>query len=136
MTVKPTAKLTQQPNLNLEIAESVIMNGLELNMDAYTTVGEDFIVSAGTTKFASASVNLTKRLSVTGDFSIGMGATVTFENNILASVNGDNGVTNVGTFIITDATSGQNVPAIVYCKDLTGNGVWANYPTIDPTKLF
>lgn len=136
MTVKPTAKLTQQPNLNLEIAEYVIMNGLELNMDAYTTVGEDFIVSAGTTKFASASVNLTKRLSVTGDFSIAIGATVTFENNILAAVNGDNGVTNAGTFIITDATSGQNVPAIVYCNDFTGSGIWANYPTIDPTKLF
>lgn len=136
LTVKPTAKLTQQPNLNLEIAEYVIMNGLELNMDAYTTVGEDFIVSAGTTKFASASVNLTKRLSVTGDFSIAIGATVTFENNILAAVNGDNGVTNAGTFIITDATSGQNVPAIVYCNDFTGSGIWANYPTIDPTKLF
>lgn len=136
LTVKSTAKLTQQPNLNLEIAEYVIMDGAELNMDAYTTVGEDFTVNVGATKFASATVNLTKRLSVTGDFSIAIGATVTFENNILASVKGDNGVTNAGTFIITDATSGQNVPAIVYCKDFAGNGSWANYPTIDPDKLF
>lgn len=136
LTVKSSAKFTQQSNLNLEIAEYVIMSGSELNMDAYTTVGEDFTVTAGDTKFVAATVNLTKRLSVTGDFSIESGATVTFENNILASVKGDNGVTNAGTFIITDATTGQNVPAIVYCKDFAGNGSWANYPTIDPDKLF
>lgn len=137
LKVEAGVTFVQRTSIKLDIAESVNISGTAY-IDNYQMVGGDYNVNGETTTFRKAAKNLTEVLNVTGNFTIATGATATFENNIIARINGTKGVANNGTFNILDATAAGMVPAIVYAKTFSGNGTWANYPTVvtDPMNPY
>lgn len=118
----------QEDNAQLEIVEDLTNNGTATFKNKCNVGGN--VYTNGRFTMSGASSNLTNRMLVKGDFTIGTGGSATFENNIIVRIVGSNGVINYGKFVITDATETGKVPAIVYAKAFSGNGTWANYPTV------
>lgn len=121
-------KFVQEDNAQLEIVEDLTNNGTATFKNKCNVGGN--VYTNGKFAMSGASSNLTDRMLVKGDFTIGTGGSATFENNIIVRIVGSNGVINYGEFVITDATETGKVPAIVYAKAFSGNGTWANYPTV------
>ena len=121
-------KFVQEDNAQLEIVEDLTNNGTATFKNKCNVGGN--VYTNGKFAMSGASSNLTDRMLVKGDFTIGTGGSATFENNIIVRIVGSNGVINYGKFVITDATETGKVPAIVYAKAFSGNGTWANYPTV------
>lgn len=126
----------QEDNAQLEIVEDLTNNGTATFKNKCNVGGN--VYTNGKFTMSGASSNLTDRMLVKGDFTIGIGGSATFENNIIVRIIGSNGVINNGNFVITDATETGKVPAIVYAKAFSGNGTWANYPTVveNPEKPY
>lgn len=126
----------QEDNAQLEIVEDLTNNGTATFKNKCNVGGN--VYTNGRFTMSGASSNLTDRMLVKGDFTIGIGGSATFENNIIVRIIGSNGVINNGNFVITDATVAGKVPAIVYAKAFSGNGTWANYPTVvnDPENPY
>lgn len=118
----------QEDNAQLEIVEDLTNNGTATFKNKCNVGGN--VYTNGKFAMSGASSNLTDRMLVKGDFTIGTDGSATFENNIIVRIVGSNGVINYGKFVITDATETGKVPAIVYAKAFSGNGTWANYPTV------
>lgn len=126
----------QEDNAQLEIVEDLTNNGTATFKNKCNVGGN--VYTNGRFTMSGASSNLTDRMLVKGDFTIGTSGSATFENNIIVRIVGSNGVINYGNFVITDATVAGKVPAIVYAKAFSGNGTWANYPTVvnDPENPY
>ena len=126
----------QEDNAQLEIVEDLTNNGTATFKNKCNVGGN--VYTNGRFTMSGASSNLTDRMLVKGDFTIGIDGSATFENNIIVRIIGSNGVINNGNFVITDATVAGKVPAIVYAKAFSGNGTWANYPTVvnDPENPY
>lgn len=126
----------QEDNAQLEIVEDLTNNGIATFKNKCNVGGN--VYTNGKFTMSGASSNLTDRMLVKGDFTIGIGGSATFENNIIVRIVGSKGVINYGNFVITDATDTGKVPAIVYAKAFDGNGTWANYPTVvnNPEKPY
>ena len=122
-------KLIQEAGAELEIKENLTNNSEMLIRNMLTVNGE--VTTSGNFEIEKAATNLTDRMQVLGNFTID-GGTATFNNNIIVKIFGENGVVNNnGTFVITDATLVNQVPAIVYAKKFVdNNGTWSNYPTV------
>lgn len=126
----------QEDNAQLEIVEDLTNNGTATFKNKCNVGGN--VYTNGRFTMSGASSNLTDRMLVKGDFTIGIDGSATFENNIIVRIIGSNGVISNGNFVITDATVAGKVPAIVYAKAFSGNGTWANYPTVveNPEKPY
>lgn len=131
LTVKNNGTAEIQSGLELDILNDCSVASGSLTIADMVTVGGNVTVS-GSFVISKANVNLSERLKVAGNFTISSTGTATFKNNIIARIIGEQGVVNSGTFIIEDATTSGNVPAIVYAKDFstTTGGTYANYPTV------
>lgn len=139
LTVK-VGRCYQEAGVKLEIAENLaVNNSTEMLVRNMLTVNGE-VTTAGKFGIEAAASNLTDRMKVLGNFTIVSGGSATFNNNIIVRIFGADGVVNElgGSFVITDATEANKVPAIVYAKAFSGNGTWANYPTVvnDPEKPY
>ena len=139
LTVK-VGRCYQEAGVKLEIAENLaVNNSTEMLVRNMLTVNGE-VTTAGKFGIEAAASNLTDRMKVLGNFTIVSGGSATFNNNIIVRIFGADGVVNElgGSFVITDATEANKVPAIVYAKAFDGNGTWANYPTVvnDPENPY
>lgn len=139
LTVK-VGRCYQEAGVKLEIAENLaVNNSTEMLVRNMLTVNGE-VTTAGKFGIEAAASNLTDRMKVLGNFTIVSGGSATFNNNIIVRIFGADGVVNElgGSFVITDATEANKVPAIVYAKAFSGNGTWANYPTVveNPEKPY
>ena len=139
LTVK-VGRCYQEAGVKLEIAENLeVNNSTEMLVRNMLTVNGE-VTTAGKFGIEAAASNLTDRMKVLGNFTIVSDGSATFNNNIIVRIFGADGVVNElgGSFVITDATEANKVPAIVYAKAFSGNGTWANYPTVvnDPEKPY
>lgn len=139
LEVERGAKFTQEDNAQLDITEGLLIKGTTTIKNT-CNVGSDVTIIGGEFTITEAKSNLTERMTVAGNLTTVAMGTATFNNNVIVRVLGEQGVVNnIGCkFVITDATETGKVPAIVYAKAFSGNGTWANYPTVveNPEKPY
>lgn len=131
LEVERGAKFIQEDNAQLDITEGLLIKGTTTIKNT-CNVGSDVTIIGGAFTITEAESNLTERMTVAGNLTTVAKGTATFNNNVIVRVLGEQGVVNnLGCkFVITDATETGKVPAIVYAKAFSGNGTWANYPTV------
>lgn len=139
LEVERGAKFIQEDDAQLDITEGLLIKGTTTIKNT-CNVGSDVTIIGGEFTITEAKSNLTERMTVAGNLTTVAKGTATFNNNVIVRVLGEQGVVNnMGCkFVITDATATGKVPAIVYAKAFSGNGTWANYPTVvnDPENPY